>query len=47
MLDLRNAADRYFRFFNERRYHQSREYKTPDEIYGRPFSMASGLKEVA
>jgi putative transposase len=47
MLDLRHAVDRYFRFFNERRYHQSLEYKTPDEIYGRSFAMTSGLEAVA
>jgi putative transposase len=47
MLDLRHAVDRYFRFFNERRYHQSLEYKTPDEIYSTPFSMALSLGAVA
>ena len=47
MLDLRQAVDRYFRFFNQRRYHQSLEYKTPDEIYGRPFSTALCLEDAA
>lgn len=47
MLDLRHAVDRYFKFFNERRYHQSLEYKTPDEIYGQRFSIALRQDAVA
>jgi putative transposase len=39
MLDLRRALEAYFRFFNERRFHQSLDYLTPDECYGKPFSV--------
>jgi len=46
-VDLRHAVDRYFRFFIGRRYHQSLEYKTPDEIYARYFSTVLGLKVAA
>ena len=31
--ELKRGLSRYFRFYNERQYHQSREYQTPDEMY--------------
>jgi len=31
--ELKRGLTRYFRFYNERRYHQSLEYQTPDEMY--------------
>ena len=30
---VRSALQRYFRFYNARRVHQSLEYRTPDEVY--------------
>jgi len=38
MEDLKAGVKRYFRFFNEDRYHQSLEYATPNEIYSMAFS---------
>ncbi len=32
--DARRSLEAYFRFYNERRKHQSLGYKTPQEIYG-------------
>lgn len=31
--DLKRGLARYFRFYNERRFHQSLDYQTPDEMY--------------
>ncbi len=31
--ELREGIDRYFTFYNTRRFHQSMEYLTPDEVY--------------
>ena len=31
--DLKGGLSRYFRFYNGRRYHQSLDYRTPDEMY--------------
>jgi putative transposase len=31
--EARISLTRYFRFYNERRSHQSLEYRTPDEVY--------------
>ena len=33
MMELRESLSRYFNFYNGKRYHQSLEYRTPDEIY--------------
>jgi putative transposase len=33
MAELKTGLDRYFRFYNGRRYHQSLGYATPNEIY--------------
>jgi putative transposase len=33
MRELKDALATYFRFFNERRPHQSLKYRTPDELY--------------
>ena len=33
--ELREGLARYFKFYNSRRFHQSLEYKRPDEIYFR------------
>lgn len=37
MVALREAVDRYFRFFNSERFHQSLDYQTPDELYSSSF----------
>ena len=31
--ELKHGLQRYFPFYNERRFHQSLEYQTPDEMY--------------
>jgi putative transposase len=31
--DLKLGLSRYFRFYNSRRFHQSLDYRTPDEMY--------------
>lgn len=46
MLELRAGIDRYIRFYNSERFHQSLEYETPDTIYGSKF-LARELKNVA
>lgn len=33
ILEAREGLDRYFRFYNDKRRHQSLDYKTPQEIY--------------
>jgi len=33
---LKKALSRYFEFYNNRRYHQSLDYKTPKEVYFSP-----------
>lgn len=33
VLTLRVGVKRYIEFYNQRRYHQSLEYKTPDQVY--------------
>ena len=33
IVECRKGVERYFRFYNEERYHQSLDYRTPDEIY--------------
>lgn len=38
LVELKDSVKRYFKFYNERRFHQSLEYATPDEIYGQAFS---------
>ena len=38
MDELKMSLKRYFRFFNEERFHQSLEYATPDELYYSSFS---------
>jgi putative transposase len=38
MEDLKIGVKRYFRFFNEDRFHQSLEYATPDETYNLAFN---------
>jgi putative transposase len=47
MNTLRYAVNRYFKFFNQERYHQSLEYKTPDEIYNQRFHLALEYEAVA
>lgn len=37
MADLKSGLDRYFRFYNGRRYHQSLDYATPNQIYAEHF----------
>lgn len=45
MDELKMSLKRYFRFFNEERFHQSLEYATPDELYYSSFS--GNVHEVA
>lgn len=46
MLELRAGIDRYIRFYNSERFHQSLEYETPDIIYGSKF-LVKELENVA
>jgi len=46
MLELKTGIDRYIRFYNSKRFHQSLEYETPDTIYESKF-LARELKNVA
>ena len=40
MEDLKQSIKRYFDFYNSKRFHQSLEYSTPDEIYYKAFQDA-------
>ena len=33
MAQLTEGVDRYFQFYTSRRFHQSLDYRTPDEMY--------------
>ena len=33
MAQMADGVDRYFQFYNEERFHQSLDYRTPDEMY--------------
>jgi putative transposase len=46
MLELKAVIDRYIRFYNSERFHQSLGYETPDTIYESKF-LARELKNVA
>lgn len=46
MVELKAGIDRYIRFYNSERFHQSLEYETPDTIYESKF-LARELKNVA
>ena len=46
VLELRTGIDRYIRFYNSERFHQSLEYETPDIIYGSKF-LVRKLENVA
>ena len=46
MVELKAGIDRYIRFYNSERFHQSLEYETPDTIYESKFP-ARELKNVA
>jgi len=46
MLELKTGIDRYIRFYNSKRFHQSLEYETPDVIYESRFPVRE-LKNVA
>ena len=46
MGELKTGLDRYFRFYNGHRYHQSLDYATPNEIYAARFQN-SPLQEAA
>lgn len=37
MNELKDGIKRYFKFYNSKRFHQSLEYKTPDEMYNSAF----------
>lgn len=48
MADLKAGLKRYFEFYNSERYHQSLEYKTPDEMYASKFiEHNNGLEQAA
>jgi putative transposase len=38
MTEMREGLKRYFTFYNSRRFHQSHDYGTPDEMYHSPFT---------
>ncbi|MGB2115091.1 MAG: integrase core domain-containing protein, partial [Marinobacter adhaerens] len=39
---LKQALHRYFRHYNQTRYHQTLDYQTPDEVYyGQSISLAA------
>lgn len=40
MIELRESVTRYFNFYNRERFHQSLEYRTPDEIFYSAFMTA-------
>ena len=42
--EARTSLTRYFSFYNERRSHQSLEYRTPDEVY---FGALAASKQIA
>lgn len=44
---LKDGLKRYFAFYNGQRFHQSLEYRTPDEVYGSHFVQAQSLEEAA
>lgn len=44
VIELKIAIDKYFKFYNTERFHQSLDYETPDEIYNLAFKP---LKKVA
>jgi putative transposase len=46
MLELRVGIDRYIKFYNSERFHQSLEYETPDIIYESKF-LAKEFENVA
>lgn len=46
MVELKAGIDRYIRFYNSERFHQSLEYETPDTIYGSKF-LVKELENVA
>lgn len=33
MPELKASVERYYQFYNSERFHQSLEYRTPDEVY--------------
>ena len=37
MGELQTGLKRYFRFYNEERFHQSLNFQTPAELYGQAF----------
>lgn len=44
VIELKLAIDKYFKFYNSERFHQSLDYKTPDEIY---YSVFKAVEKVA
>jgi len=47
MGELKEGLKRYFAFYNGQRFHQSLEYRTPDEVYGSHFVQGQSLEEAA
>jgi len=47
MGDLKEGLKRYFMFYNGQRFHQSLEYRTPDEVYESHFVHGQSLEEAA
>lgn len=38
MAELKEGVNRYFKFYNSKRFHQSLDYRTPDEMYNTVFN---------
>jgi len=47
MSELKAGLDRYFRFYNGHRYHQSLDNATPNEIYAARFQSIELQEAVA
>jgi len=45
MGELKEGLKRYFAFYNGHRFHQSLEYRTPEEVNGSHFVQGQSLEE--
>ena len=45
MTELQEGLETYVTFYNSKRYHQSLDYATPDEIYAQAFVTNKALEE--
>jgi putative transposase len=41
--EIREGVSNFIKFYNENKFYQSLDYKTPDEVYYRPFSQSKEL----